>query len=177
MVTRLILGVVLLLLTLTPYAQQPPAAWTSWRWLLGDWVGEGGGQPGEGSGWFSFHPDLQGKVLVRRNQANYPHSEDRPAYTHDDLMVVYVDPATKSTRADYFDNEGHVIRYAVTVSDDGKTFIFLSPSDPAGPRYRLSYHILGADNLSLKFEIAPPGSPNQFATYIEAKARRKPGAH
>ena len=34
-------------------------AWGSIRFLVGDWVGEGSGNPGEGSGFVSFRFDLE----------------------------------------------------------------------------------------------------------------------
>jgi hypothetical protein len=149
--------------------RQEGSDWGAWRFLAGEWVGEGSGQPGQGSGGFSFRFELGEKVLVRRNHADYQAANGKPAFSHQDLMVVYRDPGEKTTRAIYFDNEGHVIHYTATAGEDQKSWTFLS--DPApGPRYRLSYQKVEADKLKLKFEIAPPGKP--FATYIEAAARR-----
>jgi hypothetical protein len=37
----------------------------------------------------------------------------------------------------------------------------------------LTYFVTGGGALTLKFEIAPPGKPDSFSTYIEAKAKRK----
>jgi len=109
------------------------AGWGSVQYLVGDWTGEGGGGPGQGAGSFSFKPDLQGKILVRKNRAEYPAAKERAASVHDDLMVIYRDTPEAALRAIYFDSEGHTIRYEVQ---------------------------------------APPGKPEQFATYIEAGARR-----
>ena len=68
----------------------PPAdPWDACRFLLGEWAGEGGGQPGRGTGGFTFALDLQDKVMVRRNRAELPAAAGRPAAVHDDLMVVY----------------------------------------------------------------------------------------
>src|SRR5690349_5925928 len=86
------------------------------QFLLGEWIGEGGGGPGEGSGAFAFARELQGKVLVRTNYAEYPASAERPAFRHDDLMIVYTDPPSGRPHAIYFDSEGHVIEYAVEES-------------------------------------------------------------
>lgn len=147
--------------------------WASLEYLLGDWVGEGGGQPGQGTGEFSFHPDLQNRILVRKNYAAYPPTKDRPGFRHDDLMVVYRESDNASPRALYFDSEGHVIHYSITASSDKKTIEFLSEVLPSSPRYRLTYVRTGSDTLTLKFEIAPPGKPDSFSTYIEAKAKRK----
>jgi hypothetical protein len=154
-------------------AQETTSRWASFEYLLGDWVGEGGGQPGQGTGEFSFHPDLQNRILVRKSYAAYPPTKDRPAFRHDDLMVVYRDSNSGPPRAVYFDSEGHVIRYLVTASSDQKTIEFISEVLPSSPRYRLTYLKTGSDTLTLKFEIAPPGKPDSFSTYIEAKAKRK----
>ncbi|MGD0007033.1 MAG: hypothetical protein ABSE93_00605 [Terriglobia bacterium] len=154
-------------------AQETTSGWALFEYLLGDWVGEGGGQPGQGTGEFSFHPDLQNRILVRKNYAAYPPTKDRPGFRHDDLMVVYRESDNASPRALYFDSEGHVIHYSITASSDKKTIEFLSEVLPSSPRYRLTYVRTGSDTLTLKFEIAPPGKPDSFSTYIEAKAKRK----
>ena len=46
---------------------QNSATWDKWNWLIGDWAGEGSGQPGQGGGTFSFKPDLNNKILVRKS--------------------------------------------------------------------------------------------------------------
>lgn len=167
----------LLLLALVPRLGAPQASnpnrWRAWQFLLGEWIGEGTGAPGEGSGGFSFTLDLQGQILVRRNHAAYPASKDRPAYSHDDLMVVYAESGGEPSRAIYFDNEGHVIHYTALFSDGGKTLTFLSDAAPAAPRFRLTYTKVDDNSVSIKFEIAPPGKPEAFATYIQASARRQ----
>src|SRR5262245_36770855 len=99
--------------------------WDSLKFLLGKWVGEGGSEMGTGSGYFTFEMGLNGKVLIRKNHAEYPATKDRPAFSHDDLMIVYADPATKRLRAFYTDTEGNVINYAVSVSSDSKSVVFL----------------------------------------------------
>jgi hypothetical protein len=152
-------------------ADKPPA-WGPIGHLVGDWNGEGGGGPGQGSGSFSFKPDLQGKILVRKNRAEYPAAKDRAALVHDDLMVVYRETPEAPPRAIYFDSEGHTIRYEVQASPDSGDVVFVSGAEPSTPRYRLTYTRAGQDRLKIKFEIAPPGNPGQFATYIEASARR-----
>ena len=143
--------------------------WGPAQFLLGRWIGEGGGQPGQGKGGFSFERDLQGAVLIRKNYAEYPPAKGKPGFRHDDLTVIYRDEASKEIRATYFDNEGHMIPYAVKPEPDG--VVFVSDGPATAPRYRLTYTRAGADRLKLKFEIAPPGK--DFATYIEAAARRE----
>jgi hypothetical protein len=114
----------------------------------------------------------RGAALIRKNHSEYPATKDRPAYVHDDLVVMYVDSSTKQTRAFYLDGESHVINYTGTVSADGNTFTFLSDLLPSAPRYRLTYIKTQPDALTISFEIAPPGKPDEFARYITATARR-----
>lgn len=158
----------ILLAAAASFAQSPPN-WARWQFLIGDWIGEGSGQPGQGTGGFSLKPDLEGRVLVRTNWADYPATKDRPAYSHHDLMVVY--PGGSAARAVYFDNEGHVIHYTAEIGEDRITFI--SGAEPKSPRFRLTYTKVAEGKVGIHFEIAPPGKPEAFAPYIDATARRK----
>lgn len=54
-------------------------------------AGSGTGEPGQGVGEFSFSFDLQDKVLVRKSFAEYPATKEKPAYRHDDMMIIYKD--------------------------------------------------------------------------------------
>ena len=153
-----------------------PDPWAAWRYLLGEWVGVGTGTPGEGTGGFTFKFDLDSNVLVRRSYAEYPATKDRPAFRHDDMMIVYPGTDTGAAapcQAIYFDNEGHVIRYATEFSPDRKLLTFLSEPSQPGPRFRFTYENLSADTLGIKFDIAPPDKPDAFSTYITAKAARE----
>jgi hypothetical protein len=161
-------------LSLTPavaLAEPKDDPWSAFRFLIGEWAGEGDGTPDKGSGGFTLAPDLGGKVLVRRNRAEYPAANGRPAAVHEDLMVITPAAAGKAAQATYWDNEGHVIRY--TVSSEGGRLEFLSDVVADQPRFRLSYANVDKTTVALKFEIAPPGKPDSFKTYIEAKCRRK----
>ena len=173
---RLFLIAVLLLCgTRIAVAQSGAPNWTPFGWLVGDWIGEGAtADRGQGTGGFSFTLDLQKNILVRKNWADYPATNDHAAFRHDDLMIAYQESVKDPVQAVFFDSEGHVIHYAAGVSADGNTIQFTSEAQPSSPRYRLTYVKTGEKTLTLKFEIAPPGKPDAFATYIEAKAHRKP---
>jgi hypothetical protein len=164
----------LLSVPIASYAQQADGAAGIGQinFLLGEWMGEGGGAPGQGTGGFTFSPDLQNTVLVRKNYAEYAATQDKPAYRHDDLMVIYQSPGD-SLRAIYFDNEGHVINYAVDVLKDKKTVIFVSPPSARAPRFRLTNTLIDSTTMSIQFEMTPPGKPDSFSTYITATAHRK----
>jgi hypothetical protein len=154
-------------------ADSPGDTWSAIRSLVGKWEGVGGGSPGSGGGQFSFALDLNDRIIVRRSHSEYPASEGRPSIVHDDLLVAYQEDSAKGIRAIYFDNEGHVIHYAVESSADGNTITFLSSPDPKSPRFRLSYIKSGEDEVSIRFEIAPAGKPEEFKMYLEGKAKRQ----
>ena len=148
-------------------AQAPaPDPFAPLRFLVGAWQGEEGkGQPGQPSkGGFTLSKDLGGKVLVRRNFAEYPAQGGRAAFRHDDTMTIYAEGS--ALKALYVDNEGHVIHYGVTKEGDGAVFL----SEGPGPRFRMTMAPKSADLLGIRFEIAPPGK--DFSTYIEATAKR-----
>jgi hypothetical protein len=146
--------------------------WKKYAFLVGSWVGEGNGQPGQGKGSFSIEPDLNGRVLVRKNHSEYPATAQKPAFTHDDLMIIYADRPGEMSSAIYVDNEDHTIHYSVAFSEDGKTITFISATSATSPTFRLSYTQLDENTLDLKFEIAPPGKADAFSTYVQGKVHR-----
>ena len=111
------------------------------EFMIGKWKGAGAGDPGAGQGAFTFLPELNGQVLVRRS-FNQLASGPR----HEDLMIVYLDG--QAPRAIYFDTEGHTIKYSVTFPAKD-TAVFESGD---GPGYRLTYALDGK-NLNGKFEV------------------------
>jgi hypothetical protein len=145
--------------------------WQALQFLVGDWVGEGGGGPGQGTGDYSFSPDLQGKILVRKNHADYPAANGRPAFSHDDLMIVFKPSESGPLRAIYFDSEGHTIRYGVTVPT-ANTVVFESEASSPGPRYRLTYALTGKA-LNGKFEMADAGK-TEYKPYLTWTSARRP---
>ena len=155
-------------LLLTLLAQSGPhLPWKAWGPLLGEWVADA--EPDGGTGGFTLDPSVEGRVLVRKNRADYPASKDRPAAHHEDLMVVFHEGG--ATRADYFDNEGHVIHYKVTIGDGKAEFV--SDKIAHAPRFRLTYLWPDAKALTLTFEVAPPESPDGFRPYIKGTLHRK----
>jgi hypothetical protein len=142
-----------LLLTSVPL---PAQDWKQLEFLVGQWTGVAGEkdtQIGAGQGTFSFALDLNNKIIVRRNSAQYT-----SGITHDDLLIIYVEG---SPRAIYFDSEGHVIRYNIAVPSENKVIF---ESDGA-PKYRLTYW-LDRESLNGTFEIG--GKP-----YLNWTSKRK----
>src|SRR5262249_48734369 len=141
----------------------------SLRFLLGDWTAID--TPAGETGAFTFRTAVQDRVIVRTNQADYAATADRPASRYDDMLIVYSENG--SLKADYFDSEGHVIRYAGVTNGANTAVVFTSEPNAREPRYRLTYRA-GADGiLNGSFEVAPPGSPEAFTPYLSWKARRR----
>ncbi len=162
-------ALVLVLTVASAMAQESKAGpFASMHFLIGEWRGEGGGQPGQAStGGTTFEYDLQKRVVVRKNFAEYAATKERPASRHDDLMVIYEERG--ALKATYWDNEGHVIRYAVSSPSVGEV-VFVSEPGP-GPKFRLTYKKVSDTEHALTFEIAAPGT-EKFEKYIEARGKR-----
>jgi hypothetical protein len=165
--SMLLLCVVLCAVTIA-WGQQD-TTWKQWQWLLGNWVGVGSGAPGQGSGWFSLHPDLGGTILMRKNHAEYPPARGKPGTIHDDIMIVYHSGAAGPDRAIYFDNEGHTIAYTIAYGDS--SIALTSETVEDRPVFRLKYSALDPETVDVAFQMSRDGET--FTTYTEGKCRRR----
>ena len=138
--------------------------------LVGEWTASGTGQPGPGQGSAAFVRSLQGQVILRTSYAEYPASGGKPAWRHDDLMVIYAVPGI-GARAEYYDSEGHVIRYVVQSPSVGQV-VFLSEASAGEPRFRLSYGLEARGVLKGEFAIAPADSHEAFQQYLRWESHK-----
>ena len=143
--------------------------WNAFQFLIGEWQGVGGGSPGQGGGRMAFRFDLQQQVLLRTSHMDFTATPDRPAFSHDDLTVIYPPPAGV-LRATYFDNEGHIIQYVVTTENDG--IVFLSDPVPGQPRFRTTYLKRPQGKVLTRFEISNSGDEKDFSVYVEGLSSR-----
>ena len=137
--------------------------------LLGRWVAEADPKAPGVTGWTTFERGLGDRVVVRKNHASYPAKDGKPASEHDDLMVLFAEDG--HLRAEYWDSEGHVIRYEVQ-SPAPNRLVLLSEARSGAPRFRLTYAWPQPGKLDLTFEIAPPGAA-EFRPFISARLRRE----
>ena len=166
---RSILIVVMTMLFSSITFAQQKITWNKWEWLIGEWKGEGGGKPGNGSGTFSFKPDLNEKILVRKNHSEYPATGSKPATIHDDLMVVYPDYTGAPSKAIYFDNEGHTINYSISYPGN-YSIVMTSEKIPNVPIFRLTYTLPEKETVNTKFEMSQDGTT--YTTYVEGKSKK-----
>jgi len=157
-----------LLTTYSICSAQNVPDWGKWSWLIGDWVGEGGGQPGQGNGTFSFSFDLDNNILTRKSHSEYPATANNPKIIHNDLMIIYIDSNAEPTKAVYFDNEKHTIFYSVTYAIN--SIVFTSEKSSSTLVFRSVYTQLDAETVNIKFEISQDGI--KFMTYVEGKSKK-----
>lgn len=143
--------------------------WESIKWLTGEWIGEGNGQPGQGNGTFTFKFDLNGKIIVRKGHTDFPQQGNKPASVHDDLMIIYADASGNPSKAIYFDNEGHIINYQLEIS--ANTVTLTSEKSDNSPIFRLTYSLLEDGKFNTKFEISQDGL--NFMKYLEGNSIKK----
>ncbi|HEY3290490.1 MAG TPA: hypothetical protein VGK87_10210 [Anaerolineae bacterium] len=135
------------------------------RFLLGKW---NPADSGDGSsGGTEFKAMVMGNVIVRENFALVPATADHPAARHEDLMVIYLEAG--ALRADYYDNEAHVIRYTGTQSTTEEV-VFVCQPEEGRPGFRLSYRLDSSGLLHGAFEFGP--QPGVFVPYLAWTARR-----
>jgi len=142
-------------------AQAPAPAsqpWTPLQFLVGTWEGVGSGAPGEGRGGCTFAFELNQKILVRKNWAEYaPKPGEAQGVSHQDLMIIYAEPGESRLKAIYFDMESHIIHYVLQTPAQPNRAVFESEPGTKGPHFRLSYE-MNADGRVLNiFSMAMPG--------------------
>ncbi len=160
--------ILLLNVCISVSGQQSTNSWEKWKYLIGEWVGEGNGQPGQGEGSFSFQTDLDGNILVRKNHTVFPETEKFAAKVHDDLLYVYTSTREAGQEAIYFDNEGNTIKYKVSFTEG--SIVMTSEKSSTSPRFRLTYTRIDDRSVKIIFEMASPDAPEAFRTYLEGKA-------
>lgn len=166
---NLILAAFLIIVTGAVSGQGKNSNWVRLNYLTGNWKGEGSGKPGEGQGYFSFKPDLDNNIFVRKSHSEYPAQKDKPLIVHDDLLIIYPDSSGNPGKAIYFDNEGHVINYSVTFPNDSD-IVFTSDKTPSAPVFRLTYSVIDSNTVNTIFAISQDGK--NFRTYVEGKSQR-----
>ena len=139
----------------------------SLSFLEGTWDAKtlGGSASAQATGTYTFERELKSHVLARNTRAGSS-CQGPSAFDceHSDLLYVYVDSAQQALKAIYFDNEGHVIHYDVSIPDP-TTAIFLSSEHDPGPQFRLVYELKNTA-MSGKFQIRMPGQ-KEWQSYLE----------
>jgi hypothetical protein len=166
---------VLLALILTQHDRAlsaPTDPWSALGFLEGTWAAhtQGGSAGAQSSGTYTFEPELKQHVLARHSTAAACKGPEVYDCEHSDILYVYQNAAGQPLRAIYFDNEGHVIHYAVS-TPNSTTAIFISEPSSSGPQFRLVYELIGA-LMSGKFQMRMPGQV-EWKSYLEWSGAKK----
>jgi hypothetical protein len=156
---------------MAPKAGQPDP-WATLRFLFGTWEGKttGGVAQAQAPASYSFRLELRDHIVARHTSIGACSSPDDLECRHSDLLYIYPGAGGGSFQAIYFDNEGHVIRYDVSVPTVGTALFVSSPGQP-GPQYRLTYTLV-EDAMTGKFEIRMAGQ-GDFMSYLEWSGKRQ----
>jgi hypothetical protein len=171
----------LLLLLLVPASLAAQLSKRDSTWLLlkpfvGEWKGEGGGEPGKGKYERSYQFILNKRFIEIRNKSTYePTTQNPKGEVHEDIGYFSYDNSRKTFILRQFHIEGFVNQFKLdSVSPDKKTLVFLSESIeniPAGFKAKETYRILSDDEIEETFEVAEPGK--DFTIYSKVKMVRQ----
>ena len=146
--------------------------WKSLQFLMGTWEArtQGGSAGAAGVGTYTFQPELRNHVLARHSGSEKCQGPADYDCEHADLLYIYRDASGQSYKAIYFDNEGHVIHYDVSVPTP-TTAILLSEASRPGPQFRIVYELKGTMMYG-KFQMRAPGQ-TEFQSYLEWSGVKK----
>jgi hypothetical protein len=159
-----------LLLAALPIAAQSTASsltevLNTLAFLKGTWEAKAtGGQGVSVAGTYTFKTELGNHILARHTSDTVCKGPASFDCDHKDLFYVYNDSPGQALKAIYFDNEGHVVHYNVSIPD-AKTAVFLSDGGQPGPQYRLIYQLTGTV-MSGKFQMRMSGE-TEWKTYLQ----------
>lgn len=171
----------LLLLPVISRAQltKRDSLWLPIHFFIGEWTGQGGGEPGQGTYVRSYKWIMDKRYIEVNNQSTYPPSgaNKNKGEVHADKGFFSYDGTRKCFMLRQFHTEGFINQYKLdSISPDKKFIVFVSEAIeniPAGFRARESYKIVGENEFIETFEIAEPGK--DFELYSSVTLNRKAG--
>jgi hypothetical protein len=146
--------------------------WLPLKPFVGNWKGEGGGEPGKGKYERSYQFILNKRFIEIRNKSTYePTAQNPKGEVHEDIGYFSYDNGRKTFMLRQFHIEGFVNQFKLdSISPDKKTLVFVTESIeniPAGFRAKETYRLLSDDEIEETFEIAEPGK--EFSVYSKVK--------
>jgi hypothetical protein len=162
----IVLGLAGLYATYASQAESEIDAWKSLQFLIGTWEArtQGGSAGAAAAGTYAFQLELRNHVLARHSSKDKCNAPADFNCEHSDLLYVYQGAPGQSYKAIYFDNEGHVIHYDVSVPTPTSAVFLSEPSRP-GPQFRIIYELQGLTMYG-KFQMRAPGQ-TEFHSYLE----------
>lgn len=136
--------------------------WTMLEKLLGEWIGEISGEPGEGSGIAKYEKTLQSKFIFYRIQVEFPPQEKNiDGEIHEDEGYFSYDKYNEQGSLRVFYVEGYVSTYHLVEFDKEKQKMTFEATEhenlPDGFRSKLLLHLESDSQLREEFRLASPG--------------------
>lgn len=149
--------------------------WLPLKGFIGNWTGEGGGEPGVGKYERSYQFVLNEKFIEVKNKSTYPPSVKQPkGEVHEDIGYISYDKVRRRFILRQFHAEGYVNQFTLdSLSADGKSLVFVSEAIeniPAGWRAKESYQLLNENEIQETFELAAPNK--DFEVYSRVTLQR-----
>jgi hypothetical protein len=165
----------LLVLNLIPSARALPAPAEPWKalaFLEGTWEAHtlGGSANAQAAGTYTFKLELKRHLLARYTAPTDCKGPKGFDCEHSDLLFVYQETEGQPLKAIYFDNEGHIIHYTVSVPEPSAV-TFVSEPSASGPQFQLVYQLSNAV-MSGKFQMRMPGQA-EWKSYLEWSGSKK----
>jgi hypothetical protein len=150
--------------------------WEPFIFFLGSWSGHETGKAGIGKGSRTYQFIMDSTYIFAKNISRFEPQEKNPkGETHEDWAFISYDNNRKKFVLREFNIEGFVNHYVLdSLSDDHKTFIFVSESSenaPSGLKARLTYKIENDDAFVEIFELAFAGK--DFSEWLKNFWRRE----
>lgn len=150
--------------------------WLLLRPFVGEWKGEGGGEPGKGKYERSYQFILNKRYIEIRNKSTYEPTTQHPnGEVHEDIGYFSYDNGRKTFILRQFHVESFVIQFRIdSISPDKKTIAFISESIeniPPGYRAKETYRIISDNEIEETFQIAEPNK--DFSVYSKVKLVRQ----
>jgi hypothetical protein len=140
--------------------------WKALTFLEGTWDAhtQAGSAGAEGNGTYTFKFELNHHVLARYSKQSDCKGPKAYDCKHSDLLYIYQGAQGQPPKAIYFDNEGHVIHYAVS-NPETSMAVFASEPLSSGPQFQLIYQLKNGV-MSGKFQMRMPGQAD-WKSYLE----------
>jgi hypothetical protein len=125
--------IILMTLLVVPTVASAQAAkkdsiWQPFKFFVGSWRGQGGGEPGAGNYERSYQFILNNNFIEIKNKSSYPPSDKYPnGEVHEDIGYLSYDKLRSSFVLRQFHIESFVNQYRLdSISADGTRIVFIS---------------------------------------------------
>jgi len=150
--------------------------WMPLKPFVGQWLGVGGGDPGQGKYERSYQFILNKNFIEIRNKSTFKPTDKNPkGEVHEDLGYLSYDKSLKKFKLRQYHIEGFVNEYVLdSISPDKKTIVFQTyeiENIPKGFKAKETYRIISENEIEETFELAEPGKP--FEVYSKVLLKKE----